>query len=161
MTRIALEMKKMKAAITICLFVVLASGCASVPLELPQNTARAKGFDAPPDGFSGLYIYRDSALGTALKKDLWVDGECLGETAPNVFFYKEVSGDQEHKISTESEFSPNDLILRAESGKNHFVRQYIKMGAFVGGAGLEVVDEGKGKSAVSKLNLAISGSCSQ
>lgn len=32
------------------------------------------------------------------------------------------------RISTESEFSPNDLNLTADAGKNYFVRQYIKVG---------------------------------
>ena len=86
---------------------------------------------------------------------------CIGETAPNVFFYEEVAGGIEHKVSTESEFSPNDLLLKTDSGQNYFVRQYIKMGAFVGGAGVELVDGEKGKEEVAKLELAKKGSCSE
>ncbi|WP_372741748.1 DUF2846 domain-containing protein [Neptunomonas sp.] len=85
----------------------------------------------------------------------------IGETAPNIFFYEEVSGDAEHKISTESEFSPNDLLLKTENGKNYFVSQYIKLGAFVGGANIELVDEEKGKAAVAKLKMAKKGQCSK
>ncbi|WP_370694274.1 DUF2846 domain-containing protein [Psychrobium sp. 1_MG-2023] len=69
-------------------------------------------------------------------------------------------GGAEHKLSTESEFSPNDLLVKTESGKNYFVSQYIKMGVFVGGAGLELVDEGKGQKEVSKLDMAKKGKCS-
>jgi hypothetical protein len=83
----------------------------------------------------------------------------VGESAPHVFFYTELSGDKEYKISTESEFSPNDLIVKTESGKNLFVNQYIKMGAFVGGANLKVVDEEKGKAAVAKAKMAVKGNC--
>lgn len=64
-------------------------------------------------------------------------------------------------MSTESEFSPNDLLVKTESGKNYFVRQYIKMGVFVGGAGLELVDEQAGMKAVSKLEMARKGKCSR
>lgn len=146
--------------IFIALVSVLFSGCASVPMESVEKTAEAKKFNPPKDGNSGLYIYRSGSFGGALKKDLWVDGKCIGETAPDVFFYEEVAGDKQHKISTESEFSPNDLIIEAKSGMLYFIRQYIKMGVFVGGADLELVDEEEGKNSVSKLKMAKKGSCS-
>ena len=99
-------------------------------------------------------------FGAALKKDIWVNGKCIGETAPKVFFYEEVPGDQNHKISTESEFSPNDLNLFTKMGINYFIRQYIKMGVLVGGAGLELVDSSKGKNDIKGLGLAKKGRCS-
>ena len=139
----------------------LVAGCATVPMESSSASKTAKNFDAPPNGQAGLYIYRDSVVGAALKKDIWVDGKCVGESAPNIFFYETVKGDEEHKISTESEFSPNDLVLKTESGKNYFIRQYIKVGVFVGGANLEWVDDAKGQQAISKLELARKGACSK
>lgn len=66
-----------------------------------------------------------------------------------------------HKISTESEFSPNHLLIKADSGKNYFVEQYIKLGVFVGGANLRLVDEAKAKSKIAKLNMATPGRCSK
>jgi hypothetical protein len=72
------------------------------------------------------------------------------ESASDVFFHTEVSGD-EHEVSTEFEFSPNTLKLMFDAGKNYFVRQYIKVGAFVGGADLELIPEAQGKEAVAKL----------
>lgn len=146
-------------------FIALAStlfaGCASVPMESAERTAEAQRFNPPSEGKSGLYIYRYGGMGTALKKDVWVDGQCIGQTAPNVFFYKEVEGDKEHKISTESEFSPNDLLVNVKSGMLYFIRQYIKIGVFVGGAGLDLVDEEEGKNAVRDLKMAINGTCSK
>jgi hypothetical protein len=136
------------------------TGCASVPMEGMEETSIAKKFNPPVEGSSGLYIYRPSSLGGALKKDIWVDGKCIGESAPYVFFYEEVEGDKSHKVSTESEFSPNDLIVKVKSGMHYFIRQYIKFGVFVGGAGLELVDEEKGKEEVSELNMATKGTCS-
>ncbi|WP_439136273.1 DUF2846 domain-containing protein [Pseudomaricurvus sp.] len=152
-------MKKILIATTVV--TSLLSGCASVPMESENNSDMAKKFSLPSDENSGLYIYRSGSFGGALKKDVWVDGDCVGETAPNMFFYTEVAGGQQHKVSTESEFSPNDLLVNTEGGKNYFVRQYIKMGAFVGGAGVELVDEEKGKKEVSKLKMAKKGSCSK
>ncbi len=139
----------------------LFAGCAGVPMEDAEKSSTAKKFNAPSEGNSGLYIYRNSFVGQALKKDVWVDGKCIGETAPDVFFYEEVEGDKSHKISTESEFSPNDLLVKAKSGMNYFIRQYIRLGMFVGGAGLELIDEEKGKKDVSELNMATKGTCSK
>lgn len=150
-----------KLFITAAITVTLLTGCASVPMESKSNSDMAKKFSSPSDDNSGLYIYRSGSFGGALKKDVWVDDDCVGETAPNVFFYKEVTGGEVHKVSTESEFSPNDLLVKTESGKNYFVRQYIKMGVLVGGAGVELVDEEKGIKAILKLKMAKNGSCSK
>lgn len=147
--------------ILIALLSLLSVGCASVPMESADKTSTLKQFSPPAEGKAGLYIYRYGSFGAALKKDVWIDDECVGETARNVFFYKEVEGDKEHKIATESEFSPNDLLLKTVAGKLYFIQQYIKFGAFVGGAGVKLVDEAEGKEKVQGLGLAAEGSCSQ
>jgi hypothetical protein len=136
-------------------------GCASIPMEDAEKSNLAKEYNAPSSDNAGLYVYRSGILGSALKKDVWVDDKCIGETAPNVFFYEELEGDKEHKISTESEFSPNDLLLFMEKGKNYFVRQYIKLGAFVGGAGVELVEEEQAKKDMQSVKMAKKGTCSQ
>lgn len=135
-------------------------GCASVPMESKEDSDKAKEFNPPSEGNAGLYIYRSGTFGGALKKDILVNDECIGETAPDIFFYKEVKGGAEHKVSTESEFSPNDLLVNTDSGKNYFIQQYIKMGVFVGGANLKLVDEEEGKNAIQSLGLAKQGVCS-
>ena len=150
----------LKNLIVVALTAMLFTGCASVKMESKEASQKAKEFAQPSAGQSGLYIYRDSFVGKALKKDIWVDGKCVGESAPDVFFKTEVAGNKDHAIATESEFSPNTLTLLTEAGKNYFVRQYIRLGAFVGGAGLEIIPEEQGKAAVSKLELATPGTCS-
>jgi len=149
-----------KVLTTIAVTVLLATGCTSVPMESKEKSELAKQYNSPPEGKAGLYVYRSGSFGGALKKDVWLNGKCVGETAPNMFFYEVIEGNTEHKVSTESEFSPNDLLVKTESGKNYFVSQYIKMGVFVGGAGVELVDEEKGKKQVSQLDMAIKGKCS-
>jgi hypothetical protein len=139
---------------------LLISGCASVEMASQAESAKAKEFNPPTQGNAGVYIYRNSWAGGALKKDIWIDGKCIGESAPDVFFYTEVDGGKTHKIDTESEFSPNALELAFESGKNYFIRQFIKMGLFVGGAGLEQIPEEQGKKDVMELNMAKPGKCS-
>jgi hypothetical protein len=137
------------------------AGCASVPMASSEKSAQAMTFPSPSEGNAGVYVYRSGVIGGALKKDIWIDGKCIGESAPNVFFHEEVKGDSDHKLSTESEFSPNDLVVKMMAGKNYFIRQYIKLGVFVGGAGLELVDEEAGKAATSTLKMAESGKCSK
>ena len=139
---------------------LLISGCASVDMAPKAESARAKEFNLPNQGNAGVYVYRDSFVGKALKKDVWIDGKCIGESAPDVFFYTEIEGGKNHKVDTESEFSPNTLELMFEAGKNYFIRQFIKMGVFVGGAGLEPIPEEQGKIAVAKLEMAKPGKCS-
>ncbi len=112
----------------IALATILFAGCASVPMASKEDSSKAKAFTLPPGDNAGVYFYRAGSFGGALKKDVWIDGKCVGETAPNVFFYELVKGGQQHKISTELEFSPNDLLLMTESGKNYFVNQYMKWG---------------------------------
>ncbi|TXJ02882.1 MAG: DUF2846 domain-containing protein [Acinetobacter sp.] len=137
-------------------------GCATVPQADHSVAQQIKQLNTPSNGNAAIYVYRsNTVVGAALKKDVWVDGECLGETARGAFFHREVSGNQQHTISTESEFSPNHLVLNTESGKNYFIQQYIKPGVFVGGANLKQVDDTTGKAAILKSKLAQSGNCSK
>jgi len=135
------------------------TGCASVPTESAEKAQQLKAFAPPAQGQAGVYVYRDNSRGASLKRDLWVDDKCLGRSAPKVFFYQTVAGNQEHDFATESEFSPNHLKVFTEAGKNYFIRQYIKLGVITGGANLEVIDEAKGQKTIEKLKLAVAGAC--
>jgi hypothetical protein len=135
------------------------SGCASVNMATKEESAKAKAFKQPSPDNAGVYIYRNSFTGKALRKSLWIDGKCIGQSAPDVFFYTEVEGGKTHKIDTESEFSPNTLELMFDAGKNYFIRQFIKIGVFVGGADLEQIPEEQGKIDVAKLEMATPGNC--
>jgi Protein of unknown function (DUF2846) len=137
----------------VVIFTSLLSGCASVPMAPPEQDTARKQFSAPAADKSGVYIFRNSFVGQALKKRVSVDGTLLGETANKTYFYREVSPGS-HTISTESEFGDNTVTLQAEAGKNYFVRQYIKMGVFTGGAALQMVSEEDGKKEVLECKLA-------
>jgi hypothetical protein len=150
-------MKKLACAMFV---VALFTGCSSVKMESKEASDKAKQFVLPASGKAGVYVYRDSFVGKALKKDVWLDGKCIGESAPDVFFYTEAAAGQ-HTLSTESEFSPNDLSILVEAGKNYFYRQFIKMGLMVGGADLESMPEEQAKVAIAKLQLASPGTCSK
>jgi hypothetical protein len=132
---------------------VLLIGCASVSMAPQEDDAALKKFETPVGDNAGLYIYRNTFGGQALKKTVSLDGVVIGETANKVYFYKEITPGQ-HTLSTESEFSDNSITFQADSGKNYFAEQYIKMGVFVGGAGIKMVDENVGKKEVGECGLA-------
>ena len=139
----------------IVLVSTLAAGCASIPLESAKTTKVAKQFDPPSDGKAGLYIYRNTVFGGSAQIDVWVDGRCIGATAPYVFFYEEVEGGQTHIVSSKFSWdeAPNDLLIKAKSGMHYFFHQYINFGS----TGVELVDEEQGKEEVSKLDMATKG----
>jgi len=145
---------RIKLFAVVVAFAVL-TGCASVPMDDPQTSAKLKTFPTPPADQAGLYIYRDNFAGKALKKSVTLDGKLIGETANRVYFYKLVNAGS-HTIGTESEFSDNVINLVAVGGKNYYIRQSIKIGVFVGGASLAVVPEAVGQAHLQKCELAIS-----
>ena len=110
-----------KLSLSAIALAALMTGCASVPMANKADDTKFKAFPLPDTGNAGVYVYRDSIFGSALKKDLWIDGKCLGESASGVFFYQQVKGGEDHKISTESEFSANDLIVKTDANKNYFI----------------------------------------
>jgi len=132
---------------------VLATGCASVPMASKEQDAALKSFAPPPADKAGLYIYRNTFGGQALKKNVYVDSKLIGETANKVYFYRQIEPGS-HQLSTESEFSDNTITLEAVAGKNYFAEQFIKMGLVVGGAGLKVVSEEEGRKNVLECKLA-------
>lgn len=144
----------MKKLFTISAVVTLLSACASVPMAPLEKSYELKQFKAPAQDQSGIYVYRPNTIvGAALKKNIYIDNQLIGESAKGTFFYKAVAPGK-HTVSTESEFSENHLPLTTEGGQNYFVRQYIKMGVFVGGAGLELVDEAIAKAEMADVHLA-------
>jgi hypothetical protein len=150
-----------KAILVIVIFSVsLFVGCASVPMASMEQDSALKAFSQPEANKAGLYIYRTSGLnilmgfwGFDVTKKVFIDGVCLGATAPKTYFYKEITPGQ-HQVQTESEFYSNTISFQAEGGKNYFCQQYIKMGIFNVGANVEMVSEQEGIAAVRKCNLA-------
>ena len=145
------------------LSLALLTGCAAqVPVQAPNASTQVKSFEDPAPGKAGIYIYREDnlILGAGLYKDLYVDGVCLGETAPGVFFYTEVEGGKEHTFATESEFGTNELKVFTEAGKNYFFEQFVTWGVFVYGADIRQVTEAEGKQMVQSYQQAIPGTCS-
>ena len=117
------------------------------------SDASAKTFSAPGPDRAGLYIFRDSSGGQALKRLVSIDGKVIGQTANKVYFYREISPGT-HTLSTESEFGDNTLVIQAIGGRHVFVRQSMKIGVFIGGSALELVSDEEGRKAVLQCERA-------
>lgn len=146
--------KKVITGLCVAAALVLSACSASVPMASDELDVAAKQFTPPAANKAGIYIYRNNGVGAGLKKYLTLDGAAIGQTADKVFIYKEIEPG-EHELGTESEFSDNTLSFTAEAGKHYYAEQYIKLGVFVGGANVRMVDEAKGQSQVLKCGLAL------
>lgn len=135
------------------LSLVFFSGCATVPMASSEVDTELKTFQKPLNESAGLYIYRNSFAGQALKKNVYINGKLIGETANKVYFYKELPAGN-YTLATESEFSENNLDITVEAGQLYFVEQTIKLGVFVGGAKLSLVDSDTGMKNVKECKLA-------
>lgn len=131
-------------------------GCASVPLETVSTSNEALEFKSPTEGMAGVYIYRNTSFTGALKDNVWIDGECVGETAPFVFFYTEVKPGI-RIVATESVISPNKISVEMDAGRLYFIDQDYWQQRTT----LNLVSEARGKKAVSKLKMAKTGTCTE
>lgn len=75
----------------------------------------------------------------------------MGDTAADTYILLTVEPGQ-HKIMSKTE---NDatLDLTTEAGKNYFIWQEVKMGAWAAGSKLHLVDEKTGREGVEECKL--------
>jgi len=128
-------------------------GCASVPMGDPAQDAALKNFE-PPQNNAGVYIYRNESIGGAIKMDIEIDGEVIGETAAKTYFYKEVKPGK-HTITSKSE-NTDSLEIDVMVGTLTYIWQEVKMGILYARTKLHLVDEETGKKGVLESKLAVS-----
>jgi uncharacterized protein YceK len=126
-------------------------GCASVNMGDAQQDAAAKQFTAPADK-SGVYIYRNESMGAAVKMDVEVDGNALGQTAAKTYLYKEIAPGK-HTITSKAE-NTDTVEIDAKPGVLYYVWQEVKMGILYARTRLHLVDEAQGKEGVMETKLA-------
>lgn len=131
---------------------LLASACASVPMASPELDRTAKEFRTAPDR-ANLYVFRDESFGGAVKMTVLLDGQLLGDTAANTFLVATVAPGP-HVLLSKTE---NDarLDFTAEAGKNVYVWQEVKLGAFSARSALHLLDEASAKPRITQCNMAI------
>lgn len=142
----------MKKLASIAVIVLAISGCASVPMGDPKQDAALKTFKVDPDK-AGIYIYRNESMGAAVKMDVAVDGQPIGQTAANTYLFKEVTPGK-HVVSSSAE-NTDTLEVDAKQGTLAYVWQEVKMGVLYARTKLHLVPEDEGKKGVQETNLAI------
>jgi Protein of unknown function (DUF2846) len=131
--------------------VVLVTGCASVPMTSSEDDAKAKLFSAKPDK-STIYVYRNESFGSAIVMTVSLNGKVAGQTGPQTYFVWEVDPGS-HEIASHTE-NVSTLKLTTEPGKNYYVWQEVKMGAFMARSLLQQVDEETGRKGVLECKRA-------
>lgn len=126
-------------------------GCASVPMGDEKQDAALKTFSVPADK-AGVYIYRNESMGAAVKMDVEVDGQLIGQTAANTYLYKEITPGK-HTISSKAE-NTDTIEIDAKPGTLTYVWQEVKMGILYARTKLNLVDEEEGKEGVLETTLA-------
>ncbi|WP_282341466.1 DUF2846 domain-containing protein [Pseudomonas sp. PS02288] len=127
-------------------------GCASVPKGDPAQDAALKTFQVAPDK-SAIYVYRNESMGAAVKMDVAIDGQAIGQTAAKTYLFKEVAPGK-HTITSEAENTAT-LEVNTLAGKPTFVWQEVKMGVLSARSKLNLVDAEQGKTGVKESDLAI------
>ncbi len=127
----------------------LLTGCASVPKASPERDAQAKTF-AVAAGKSNIYVYRNESMGGAVKMDVALDGQPVGQTAAQTYFMLEVAPGK-HTITSKAENEVMQEVI-AQAGKNYFIWQEVKMGVMYARNQLHLVDEAAGKVGVAECS---------
>ena len=133
------------------LFFMLLNGCASVPMASLEEDSAAKKYQVSKDK-SMIYLFRNENFGGALPLTVSIDEQIAGQTAPYTYFVWEVVPG-EHLIKSFAE-DVSSLLLVAQPGKAHFVRQEVKMGMWMARSQLYEVSEKDGIDAVNECKMA-------
>ncbi len=144
-------MNKTLSSLALVLTAMLA-GCASVPMGDEARDTRLKTFSAAPKDKAGLYIYRNERMGAAVKMDVEIDGQPIGQTARATFLYKEVTPGR-HVVTSKAE-NTDTLEIDVKAGTLSYIWQEVKMGLLYARTKLHLVSESEGKQGVLETTLA-------
>lgn len=131
--------------------VLLLSACASVPMGDSKQDSISKTFVAKPN-VAGIYIYRNESFGAALRMDLEVDGQPIGQSAAKTYFHFDLPPGR-HTFTSKSE-NEHTIIVDVLAGKLYYIWQEVKMGLLYARTKLTLVSEEEGKRGVLESQLA-------
>lgn len=136
-------------AVTTAIGIALA-GCAAVPVADEALDREAKAFAAKP-GKAIVYVFRDDDAGEGVPMDVLLDGVPMGRSGPRTFFAFEAEPGR--RTITSRAANEATLVVEAEAGRSHFVRQEARWGFTGGRTALVTVDEPTGRAGVAKCRL--------
>ena len=141
----------MKNLLAITILAISVVGCSSIPMGDAKQDAALKTFTLPTDK-AGIYIYRNESMGGAVKMDVAVDGQPLGQTLKKTYLYKEVMPGK-HSITSVAE-NTDTLEIDAKPGTLSYVWQEVKMGVLYARTKLSLMSADEGKKGVLETELA-------
>jgi Protein of unknown function (DUF2846) len=144
-------MRKIKSSFVAVMLLLLASGCASVPMASKEDDAAAKNFQAPAD-LGRIYVYRNEAMGGAVKIPITLDGKLVGSTGRNTFFVFDASPGS-HEVGCIGE-TPGKVTVDLKGGEAAYVWQEMKMGMWAASCAMHIVDQETEQKGVSECALA-------
>jgi Protein of unknown function (DUF2846) len=142
-------MKKLFASLFITSTLI---GCASVPMGDAKQDAALKTFTAPAPTKAGIYVFRNETMGAAIKMNVAIDGQLIGQTASKTYLYKEVTPGK-HTVASLTE-TTDELTIDAKPGTLSYIWQEVKMGLFSARSKLSLMSEAEGKKGVLETKLA-------
>lgn len=132
--------------------ILLAAGCASVPMADDQQDAAAKQFTTTPDK-AALYVYRNESLGGAVPLAVAVNRWTVGETLAKTYLRVDLAPGT-YEVESRGE-NASTLTLTMEPGKPYYVWQEVKMGWMKARTQLHQTDEANGKAGVMESKLIV------
>ncbi len=133
------------------LWLSLLTGCATVPLGDARQDETRKQFVAPRDN-AGLFIYRNEGLASAIRMDVQVNGQNIGQTVARTYLYQELAPGT-HRITSTAE-NTDSVDVTARPGQLLYVWQEVKMGMMYARNRLHIVSDEEGRKGVSESRLA-------
>jgi hypothetical protein len=118
----------------------------------PQVDSSLKSFKVAPDK-AGVYVYRNESMGGAVKMDVIIDGQNIGETAAKTYFFKELAPGK-HTVASKAE-NTDTIEVDLKPGTLAFIWQEVKMGILYARTKLHLVSEEDGKKGVLETKLAV------
>lgn len=143
----------MKHRMFVLVAILALAGCASVPMGDPKRDAELKTFSVAQDK-AGIYVYRNESMGGAVKMDVSIDGQLIGQTAAKTYFYKDVTPGK-HTVTSIAE-NTDTLEVDVKPGTLAYIWQEVKMGLLYARTKLHLVSEVEGKKGVQETSLAAS-----
>lgn len=131
------------------LLAVLAAGLVGCGASGPRFSEMAGSMPSLGENEGRIYFYRNSIMGAALQPDVQVNGQVVGQSRPNSFFYIDrPAGTYRASARTEAE-ATIDVVLRPK--QTAYVLMSMNFGIAVGRPAFERVSEAEGRKELQSL----------
>jgi hypothetical protein len=131
------------------LLAVLAAGLFGCAASGPRFSEMAGSMPSLGENEGRIYFYRNSIMGAALQPEVTVNGQVVGKSRPNSFFYIDrPAGTYRASARTEAE-ATIDVVLRPK--QTAYVLMSMNFGIAVGRPGFERVSEAEGRQELQSL----------